>query len=348
MSPGGEPGNEQVTFGGMPMTYRTQYPKSYATYPAKLARPVLPRLLKGLIGSLLAAPFLVLGVLAATSPSFREAISVVVQGGLSPAVSFPGASRADILILGHDQDVDNHKRVLKTRGRSDMMMLSRLDFVNRAAYLLSIPRDTWVRLPGSRRYAKINAAHAIGGPRYAARAVAALVGVRAPYMLALDFHGFVRAIDVLGGIDLDVDRNMDYDDNWGDLHVHLRKGFQHLNGHQALGFVRFRHAENGTPDSDFKRAERQQHMLTAIKQKLKNPLTWLRLPYVCDAVRPSLTTNLTFGQLLCLAAFVPRVPATNLRMLTLPSYSSGAVVYPNRIRMRAIMRKYFHVVSRSD
>jgi polyisoprenyl-teichoic acid--peptidoglycan teichoic acid transferase len=321
-----------------------QYQSSYHAYPAKPKRGFVLRFLRALFLLLLALPFLTLGVLAVTSPSFREALVVVARGGLSPAVSFPGASRVDLLILGHDQDVDNHKRVLKTRGRSDMMMLTRLDFENRAADLLSIPRDTWVRLPGSRHYAKINAAHAIGGPRYAARAVAELVGIRPQYMLALDFHGFVRAIDAMGGIDVDVDRNMDYDDNWGDLHVHLKKGPQHLNGHQALGFVRFRHADRGAPDSDFKRAERQQRMLAAIKQKLKNPLTWVRLPYVCDALRPSLSTNLTFSQLLCLAAFAPRVPPANLRMLTLPSYSSGAVVYPNRTRMRAVLRKYFQVV----
>jgi LCP family protein required for cell wall assembly len=324
-----------------------QYQSSYHAYPAKPQRGFVPRFLRALFLLLLALPFLTLAVLAATSSSFHEALVVVARGGLSPAVSFPGESRVDLLILGHDEDVDNHKRVLKTRGRSDMMMLTRLDFENRAAYLLSIPRDTWVRLPGSRHYAKINAAHAIGGPRYAARAVAELVGIRPRYMLALDFHGFVRAIDAMGGIDMDVDRNMDYDDNWGDLHVHLKKGPQHLNGHQALGFVRFRHADRGASDSDFKRAERQQRMLAAIKQKLKNPLTWVRLPYVCDALRPSLSTNLTFGQLLCLAAFAPRVPPANLRMLTLPSYSSGAVVYPNRARMRAVLRKYFHVLAPS-
>src|SRR5947209_8040385 len=222
------------------MRYQTQYPNSYRPYSVSPARPLPQRLMKGLFLSLLALPFITLGLLAATSPSFREALGVVARGGLSPAVSFPGQSHADLLILGHDQDVDNHKRVLKTRGRSDLMILSRLDFGSRAAYLLSIPRDTWVRLPGSRRYGKINAAHAIGGPRYSARAVAALVGVRPQYMLALSFHGFVQAVDALGGVDVDVDRSMDYDDNWGDLHVHLRKGMQHLDGHQALGFVRFR------------------------------------------------------------------------------------------------------------
>jgi len=308
----------------------------------------MPRLIRNLFLLILASPFLCLVWLAATSPSFPDSVGVIVQGGLSPAVSFPRHSRVDLLILGRDRDVDDHKRVLKTRGRSDLMMLSRLDLENRAAYVLSIPRDTWVRLPNSHRYAKINAAHAIGGPRYAARTVQSLVGVRPEYMLTLDYHGFVKAIDALGGIDLTVDRNMDYDDNWGDLHIHLKKGPQHLSGRQTLGFIRFRHADRGASDSDFKRAARQQTLLTALKAKLKNPLVWPRLPYACDAMRPSLSTNLSFGQLLCIAAFMPRVPPSNLHTLTLPSYSSGAVVYPERSRMRAVMRKYFQTDLRSD
>jgi LCP family protein required for cell wall assembly len=325
-----------------------QYSTTTPYYGAKPQRRLAPLLLRRLLQLILLSPIIGVSWLALTSPSFRDAVGVVTRGGLSPAVSFPGRSRIDLLILGRDRDVDNHKRVLKTRGRSDLMMLARLDLENRAAYVMSIPRDTWVRLPGSHRYAKINAAHAIGGPRYAARAVHELTGVRPEYMLALDYHGFVRAIDALGGIEIAVDRDMDYDDNWGDLHIHLLKGMHHLNGRQALGFIRFRHADLGSADSDFKRASRQQALVTALKARLKNPLVWPRLPYASDAIRPSLTTNLSFGQLLCLAAFMPRVPAPNLRMLTLPSYSSGAVVYPIQSRMRAVLRKYFQVDGRSS
>src|SRR5438067_1949153 len=215
-----------------------QYP-SYPLYPPKPRRRLLPRVLKGLCWLLVLSPLLCLVVWYATSPSFRDAVGVLARGELSPARSFTGRSRVDLLLLGRDRDIDNHMRVLKTRGRSDLMMLTRMDFDNRAAYLLSIPRDTWVRLPGSRHSAKINAAYAIGGARYAARAVEGLVGVRPEYMLTLDYHGFVKAIDALGGVDIDVDRTMDYDDDWGDLHIHLRKGPQRLNGGQALGYVRF-------------------------------------------------------------------------------------------------------------
>jgi polyisoprenyl-teichoic acid--peptidoglycan teichoic acid transferase len=321
------------------MTYQSIYPP----YPSKPQHRFFPRLVKRLVLLLLLSPVLGLVFLYATSRSVRDAVGAIARGELSPAVAFPGHTCADLLILGRDRDIDNRKRVLNTRGRSDLIMLTRMDFENRAGYFLSIPRDTWVRLPGSRRHSKINAAYAIGGSRYAARAVEGLVGVRPEYMLTLDYHGFVKAIDTLGGVRIDVDRDMDYDDNWGDLHIHLKKGQQWLNGRQALGFVRFRHADRGAADSDFKRAGRQQRLLNAIKERVKNPLTWPRLPYVCDAVRPSLSTNLSFGQLLCLGAFVPRIPPPNLRLLTLPARSSGAVVYPSGEKMRDLVRKYFQV-----
>jgi polyisoprenyl-teichoic acid--peptidoglycan teichoic acid transferase len=318
------------------------YSYSYNSFPPKRRR-FLPRLLRGLFLLVLLAPLGTIMLLYATSRSVRDALAALARGELSPAVSFPDRAQINLLILGRDRDIDNHKRLMKTRGRSDLIMLTRLDFENRAAYLLSIPRDTWVRLPGSARHAKINAAFAIGGARYAARAVDGLVGVRPQYMLTLDYHGFVKAIDALGGVDIDVDRNMDYDDDWGDLHIHLRKGRQRLNGRQALGYVRFRHSDTGAADSDFKRAERQQRLMAAIKERVKNPLVWLRLPYALDAVRPSLSTNLTFGQLLCVGAFVPRVPKPNLRLLSLPARSSGAVVYASREKMQELVRKYFQV-----
>jgi LCP family protein required for cell wall assembly len=320
-----------------------QYPNAYTSYSLKRRGSFASRVVKRLLILLVLSPFLGLAFLYATSRSVREAGAVIIQGRLSPAVSFPGHSRVDLLILGRDRDIGNHKEVLNTRGRSDLMMLSRVDFEYRSAYLLSIPRDTWVRLPGSRHHAKINAAYAIGGARYAGRAVESLVGIRPGYMLTLDYHGFVKAIDALGGIDVDVDRNMDYDDNWGDLHIHLKKGRQHLDGRQALGFVRFRHADRGAADSDFKRAGRQQRLLAAIKEKLRQPLTWPRLPYAFDAVRPYLSTNLSFAQLLCLCAFAPRVPPANLHLMTLPARSFGAVVYPDRSRMRELLRRYYQV-----
>src|SRR5437867_2517442 len=125
------------------MTYHNIYP----TYPPKPQRRpwrfAVPRLVKRLVLLLLLSPVLGLVFLYATSRSVRDAVGATARGELSPAVAFPGHTRADLLILGRDRDIDNRKRVLNTRGRSDLIMLTRMDFENRAGYILSIPRDTW-------------------------------------------------------------------------------------------------------------------------------------------------------------------------------------------------------------
>jgi polyisoprenyl-teichoic acid--peptidoglycan teichoic acid transferase len=136
---------------------------------------------------------------------------------------------------------------------------------------------------------------------------------------------------------------MDYDDDWGDLHIHLRKGRQHLNGRQAMGFVRFRHADRGASDSDLKRMRRQQALLEALRQQATNPLTLIRVPYAMDAVRSHLRSSLKFPQLLCLAYFAHSVPRTNLRTFSMPAHEGGSFVYPDRGRARELVRQLFGV-----
>jgi polyisoprenyl-teichoic acid--peptidoglycan teichoic acid transferase len=233
--------------------------------------------------------------------------------------------------------------VLNTPGRSDLLMLARADFEDGTISVLSIPRDTRVRIPGHGGYNKINAAHSYGGPRLTMRTVASLLGVRPEHAVVLDLTGFEKAIDALGGVTLTVDRNMDYDDNWGDLHIHLRKGRQHLNGNQAMGFVRFRHADQGSSDSDLKRMRRQQALLEALRQQATNPLTLIRVPYAMDAARSHLRSSLKFSQLLCLAYFAHSVPRSNLRTFSLPAHEGGSFVYPDRERARKLVRRLFGV-----
>src|SRR5438105_1556269 len=86
--------------------------------------------------------------LLVASPSVRDAIAAVARGELSPAVAFPGRSGVTVLIMGRDRDLNNRKQVLNTLGRSDLMMLAHFDFEYRSLALLSIPRDTLVRIPG--------------------------------------------------------------------------------------------------------------------------------------------------------------------------------------------------------
>jgi len=293
----------------------------------------LPRLcLLALLGGL--------GYLLVASPSLRDAITAAARGEVSPRVSFPGRHGVTLLVMGRDRDLSNRKQVLDTPGRSDLMMLARFDFEYRTLSVLSIPRDTRVSIPGH-GWNKINAAHSLGGPRLAGRAVESLLGVRPDHYAVLDFEGFEKVIDAIGGVTLTVDRDMQYDDNWGDLHIHLKKGRQHLNGDQAMGFVRFRKSNKGSGESDLKRAERQQVLLEALKQRMKNPLALVRAPLALDAFRAHTRTSLQFGQLLCLGAAAATVPRQNMRMATLPGRIGRAYVYPDRAAAQELVRRYF-------
>jgi LCP family protein required for cell wall assembly len=176
---------------------------------------------------------------------------------------FAGQGIIRILVLGSDTRPHD-------KGRADTMMVLFLNPPLHRAAILNIPRDLRVAIPGHGTD-KINHSYAFGGPDLSRRTVEGLIGQDIPYYVHCDFSAFVKATDLLGGVDINVPdvegkgRGMNYDDNWGNLHCHLKPGFQHLDGTQAMGFVRYRHG-----DSDFNRTERQAQFMRAIfEQKLK-------------------------------------------------------------------------------
>lgn len=176
---------------------------------------------------------------------------------------FAGRGVVRILLLGSDTRPHD-------KGRADTMMVLFLNPRLHRVAIVNIPRDLRVTIPG-RGEDKINHSYAYGGPDLSRRTCEALFGVDIPHYIHCDFTAFVKATDMLGGVDIDVPdveghgRGMNYDDNWGNLHCHLKPGFQHLDGTQAIGFVRYRHGDN-----DFMRTKRQSQFLRAIfEQKLK-------------------------------------------------------------------------------
>ena len=178
-------------------------------------------------------------------------------GRLTPGRAFPGRTQVNVLLLGRDLDRDRHGQVVKTNGRTDTIILAHYDFADKCVNMLSIPRDTRVAIPHHGHH-KINAAHAYGGPNLACRTVEGLLGVHPDDYIVVDFEGFEKAVDLMGGLTLTVDKKLDYDDNWGGLHIHLQPGRQLLNGKQAIGFVRYRKSKDGHADTDIERIARQQ------------------------------------------------------------------------------------------
>ena len=252
---------------------------------------------------------------------------------------FPHQQALNLMVIGRDRDYDDRTdQVLKTRARSDMLMVAHLDFDKNTVSLLSIPRDTRAHIPGYEGTTKINAAHQKGGPPLSEQTVQENFGIPSDKYIALDFEGFEKAIDILGGVDLAVDKKMDYDDNWGHLHIHLKPGMQHLNGTQAMGFVRFRHS-----DSDLVRTRRQQTLIAALKAKLRSPQALAEIGPLLDTIDAHVDSDLSTDQKVALARFVHDTPREQIHMDTLPSHPIGNDVATDWDQATPLIQRIFGV-----
>ncbi|GAC1577308.1 MAG: hypothetical protein NVS3B7_10590 [Candidatus Elarobacter sp.] len=213
--------------------------------------------------------------------------------------------RLNLVVLGTQED----------EGNTDTIILAHVDLDRRLATLISIPRDTWVEIPGH-GHQKINAAYGIGGADLTARIVGKLTGAHIDSTIAVDPFGAKQIVDAVGGLNVNVERDMDYDDNYGNLHIHLKKGEQFLTGGQVLGYMRFRH----DAESDWGRMRRQQQVLHEIARVLGEPQNWPKVPRLVALARQDVHTPLTDAQLRALVELYRGVPPDNVRTFTLPGH----------------------------
>jgi LCP family protein required for cell wall assembly len=212
--------------------------------------------------------------------------------------------RLNFVVLGKQED----------EGTTDTIILAHADLDRRIATLISIPRDTWVAVPGH-GHQKLNSAYGIGGAALTARLVGELTGAHIDATLAIDPQGAKQLVDAMGGLNVDVETDMDYDDNFGDLHIHLKKGEHYLTGGQVLEYMRFRH----DAEADFGRMRRQQQVVREIVRELGAPQNWLKIPRLLKLVRKDVATNLNDAQLQALVELYRGVPSDRVRTFTLPS-----------------------------
>lgn len=171
-------------------------------------------------------------------------------------------------------------------GRSDTLMLLRLDPKAEQVSVINIPRDTLVTLNGDD--SKINAAYALGGAEKTAEVLASLLGIERPYYVTLNFQAFEELVNLVGGVYIDVEKHYVYDDPFQDLHIDIPAGRQLLLGEQALHYVRIRY--DGVTNSDIARIERQQKFLQAFKERIPSNLT--RITSMIRTVQKHVTTNI--------------------------------------------------------
>ena len=215
--------------------------------------------------------------------------AVACAGGLYFGLSRGFIQRSDeinILVMGIDT-------ASGWDARSDSINLVHIDFSNNRMGILAIPRDTLVDIPGHGED-KINHAHRFGGPELSCLTVSSFLKIPVHYYVELNFPLFIDMVDKIGGITLNVEKPLYYDDYAANLHVNLSAGTQRLNGYQAMGYVRFRHDRT----SDWGRIDRQHKFFEALIKEISRPSNLWKTPIIAYGLTSNIRTNLGSMQVL--------------------------------------------------
>lgn len=177
------------------------------------------------------------------------------------------------------------------RGRSDTLFVVMMEPGNKGASLLSIPRDTRVKIDGH-GWDKINAAFAYGGHQLTRDTTQQLLGIKLDNYVVIDFQGFKDLVDVIGGVDINVEKRMYYYDPYADFQIDLRPGVQHLDGKTAMQYVRYRDEEG-----DIGRIRRQQKFIMAVYKQITSKNIITRIPGVTKQIMSMIKTDLSVTEM---------------------------------------------------
>ncbi|MEU9171881.1 LCP family protein [Streptomyces sp. NPDC048420] len=271
-----------------------------------------------------------------------KAVTTPTPSGTVSATPLP-TEAVNILVLGSDSRSGKENQALgggsSTGARSDTAMVVHIDAGRTRATVVSIPRDTLVTRPscplsdgGSTAVAygaMFNSAYSVGGPVCAVKTVESITNVRMDHYLEIDFSGFAKLVNALGGVTVTTDEDIDDDDS----HLHLKAGTHHLDGRTALALARTRH---GIGDgSDLGRIGLQQKLVKALLEQMSstNILTSpTKLYSVADAITGSLTTDTgldSLTELMSLGESLKGLSADEVKTVTMPVVTAPS--NPNRV-----------------
>ncbi len=242
--------------------------------------------------------------------------------------------QTNVLLLGLD--------TVEETSRSDTMMVLSSAPASDVS-LLALPNDLRVKFRDG-AFHKLNAAYALKGGTGACETVSALLGVDVPFFISIDYEGFERLIDELGGVTVTVEERMRYDDESADppLHIDIQPGTQTLDAKTALDYARYR-GEAG----DLGRIARQQRLIAAVLQKGFQHKDVASIRKIIKAVHPHLVTNLSLIDLYDLAELLQGRDLSAMQMATVPgipvvvdetAYLEPQVVEMERLVARLIKR----------
>ncbi len=280
------------------------------------------------------------------------------QPGVIPRFTPPAPNRQErlnILLLGVDKRPDE-----QGPPRTDTIIVISIDQKTGQASMLSIPRDLWVPIPGYDINAKINMAYAIGelrkypggGPALVKKTVSDLIGYPIHYYAMVDFNGFRKLIDLIGGVEICVPKTIHDEkfptEDYGYETLHIEAGCQHMDGDLALKYARTRHV-----DSDYGRARRQQQVIMAVRDKILQahmlPTLIAHIPEILHNLSGSVETDIPLDRLIALARLAQKIQPEDIQREVIDSRygeetytTAGAwILVPDREKLRPLFDRLF-------
>lgn len=194
------------------------------------------------------------------------------------------SGKKNIVVMGCDIRKDDV-------GRSDTLFVVMLDKSNKNATLLSVPRDTRVKIKGH-GWDKVNSAFAYGGHKLTQETMQDFLGIKINNYVVVDFRGFKGLVDAVGGVDINVEKRMYYYDPYADFEIDLRPGKQHMDGKTAMQYVRYRDEEG-----DIGRIRRQQKFIMALYQQIASKNIIAKMPGVSKQIMSMVKTDLSLKEM---------------------------------------------------
>lgn len=251
---------------------------------------------------------ILLAILAVASASYLWFSGAPIDKEREKGSIVSPQNKINIMVLGVDERGDDV-------GRSDTLFVVTVDTNTKEVAMLSIPRDTRVKIPG-RGWDKINHAYAFGGHKLTQQAVEGLLGIKIDHHIMINIAGFKKIIDAIGGVTIDVEKRMyyndPYDDNGG-LVINLRAGVQRMDGDTAIQYVRYRDEEG-----DIGRVERQQKFLKAVLSEISSPSVITKIPAIIREVSSVIKSDMSTSEMLNLAKILNDASKKGLRTDMVP------------------------------
>lgn len=234
-----------------------------------------------------------------------------------------------VLLMGIDDDdgtggvanvkekkIEGENKHKPTGKRTDTMMLCKFNFETGEFTLVSIPRDTRTNIRGRKNQERINHAHSYGGPYLSIDTVRDLLGVDLEYYVTVDYLAVKEVVDAIGGVDIDVPRDMKYSDPTAKppLKIDINKGQQTLKGDKSLEYLRFR----SYPDGDLDRIEAQQLFVKEFVKQVLKPKNIIRLPKIIKTYFDYVDTNIPMSVVLKGIGSINKMDMENIKMTRLP------------------------------